>query len=74
VKWDLVALFTDFYNMRLDIGRFNYRVITLLPKFKEANTIEQYRPVCLLNVVYKIFTKTLMLILDKVMGRIINRS
>jgi hypothetical protein len=49
-------------------------IITLLPKIKEANTIKQYRPICLLNVVYKIFIKALMLRLDKVMGRIINRS
>jgi len=41
---------------------------------KEANSIKQYRPICLLNVIYKIFTKALMLRLDKVMGRIINKS
>jgi hypothetical protein len=74
IKVDLVALFADFYNMKLDIGRFNYGIITLLPKVKEANTIKQYRPICLLNVIYKIFTKALMLRLDKVMGRIINKS
>ena len=60
--------------MKLDIGRFNYGIITLLPKVKEANSIKQYRPICLLNVIYKIFTKALMLRLDKVMGRIINKS
>jgi hypothetical protein len=68
------VLFDDFYHMRLDIGRFNYGFITLLPKVKEANSIKQYRPICLLNVVYKIFTKALMLRLDKIMGKIINRS
>jgi hypothetical protein len=73
IKDDLVALFIDFHNMKLDICRFNYGIITLLPKIKEANNIKQYRPICLLNVIYKIFTKALMLRLDKVMGRIINR-
>jgi uncharacterized protein with PQ loop repeat len=68
------VLFDNFYHMRLDIGRFNYGIITLLPKVKETNTIKQYRPICLLNVVYKIFTKALILRLDKVMGKIINRS
>jgi hypothetical protein len=48
-------------------------VITLLPKVKDANKIQQYRPICLLNVVFKIFTKTLMLRLEKVMGKIINK-
>jgi hypothetical protein len=74
IREDLIALFADFYHMKLDIGRINYGIITLLPKIKEANTIKQYRPICLLNVIYKIFTKALMLRLDKVMGRIINRS
>ena len=35
----------------------NYGVITLLPKVREANTIKQYRPICLLNVGFKIFSK-----------------
>jgi len=69
----MVVLFSDFHNLKLDIGRFNYGIITLLPKCKEANSIKQYRPICLLNIVYKIFTKTLMLRLDKVMGKIINK-
>jgi hypothetical protein len=74
IKNDLVALFHDFHNLNLDIGRFNYGIITLLPKVKEANNIKQYRPICLLNVIYKIFTKALMLRLEKVMSRIINKS
>jgi hypothetical protein len=73
IKDDMVVLFSDFHNLNLDIGRFNYGIITLLPKIKEANNIRQYRPICLLDVVYKIFTKALMLRLDKVMGRIINK-
>jgi hypothetical protein len=74
IKNDLVALFHDLYNVKLDIGRFNYGIITLHPKTKEANNIKQYKPICLLNVIYKVFTKTLMLRLEKVMGRIINKS
>jgi hypothetical protein len=74
IKDDLVALFNDFHNMKLDICRFNYGIITLLPKFKEANNIKQHMPICLMNVIYKFFTKALMLRLDNVMNRIINRS
>jgi mannosylglycoprotein endo-beta-mannosidase len=55
IKDDMVVLFSDFHNLNLDIGRLNYGIITLLPKIKEANNIRQYRPICLLNVVYKIF-------------------
>lgn len=34
-------------------------VITLVLKVLDANTIKQYRPICLLNVDYKGFTKVL---------------
>jgi hypothetical protein len=46
-------------------------VITLLPKIKEAAKIQQYRPICLLNVSYKIITKALMLRFEDCMSRII---
>lgn len=73
IKTDVCGLFEDFYNEHLDVSRLNYGLVTLLPKLKDANKIQQYRPICLLNVKYKIFTKTLTLRLEKVMGRIIDR-
>ena len=59
IKGDLLAMFDDFYKGKLDIKRLNYGVITLMPKVKEANNIKQYRPICLLNVDFKVFTKAL---------------
>jgi hypothetical protein len=41
------------------LKRLKYVVITLVPKVKEANSIKQYRPICLLNVDFKIFPKLL---------------
>jgi hypothetical protein len=35
----------------------NFGVITLIPKKEDAVQIQQYRPICLLNVSFKIFTK-----------------
>ena len=37
--------------------KLNFEVITLLPKKENAVQIQQYRPICLLNVSFKIFTK-----------------
>lgn len=34
---DLMDLFTNFRQNKMDIGRFNYGVITWLPKIKDAN-------------------------------------
>lgn len=67
-------MFAEFYDGKLDLKRLNYGTITLLQKTKEANKIQQYRPICLLNVIYKIFTKVLMMRLETIMRKIINKS
>lgn len=64
----------EFWKHELDVDRLNYGVITLIPKIKEASKIQQYRPICLLNVSYKIITKPLMLRFEDCMSRIINKS
>jgi hypothetical protein len=48
-------------------------VITLLlPKSKDANVIKHYRPICLLNVVFKIIIKVLMVRLTRVAEKMIH--
>jgi hypothetical protein len=59
VKPELLRMVLDFNSNSLDLKRLNYGVITLVPKCMEANAIKQYRPICLLNVDFKIFTKML---------------
>ena len=54
IKADLMSLFMEFHEERLPIYSLNFGVITLLPKIKEATKIQQYRPICLLNVSFKI--------------------
>jgi hypothetical protein len=53
IKEDIMEMFNDFHNGRLDIKRLNYGIITLLPKVKDANMIHQFRLICLLNCLYK---------------------
>lgn len=55
----MFALFVDFYNEVLPIERLNFGVITLLPKVENASEMKYFRPICLLNVCYKIITKVL---------------
>ena len=50
-------MFHDLHFGDLPLFSLNFGVITLLPKTREANKIQQYRPICLLNVSFKIFTK-----------------
>jgi hypothetical protein len=74
LKGDLMAMFADFYNNNLDIKRLNYGVITLVPKLKEANNIKHFRPICLLNVDFKCFTKVLTNRLILVAKKIISKN
>ena len=59
VREDIVELFDDFHCNKADSCRLNYGIITLLPKIKEASIIQQYKPICLLNCLYKLITKIL---------------
>ena len=54
-----MALFADFHNNSLPVYSLNFGVITLIPKKEIAMKIQDYRPICLLNVCYKIITKVL---------------
>ena len=74
IKDDVWRMFQDFWENKLDIKRLNYGVITLVPKIKDANTIKQFRPICLLNVDYKWFTKVLTNRLIPVTKRIIGKN
>jgi hypothetical protein len=53
----MLALLSDFYEERLPLFSLNFGVITLLSKIQEAKPIKQYRPICVLSVSFKIFTK-----------------
>jgi hypothetical protein len=53
MKHNVMELFEEFHKGTLDIRRINYGIITLLPKVKEAIKIQQFRPICLLNCLYK---------------------
>jgi hypothetical protein len=52
-----MALIRMLQQKQLSLYKFNCGVITPLPKKKDAVKIQQYRPIYLLNVSFKIFTK-----------------
>ena len=57
IKEDLMALFSDFHREDLNLFSLNFGIVTLIPKVADATRIQQYRPICVLNVSFKIFTK-----------------
>ena len=50
-------MFRDFQKGEFPLFHLNFGTIILLPKKENATQIQQYRPICLLNVSFKIFTK-----------------
>ena len=57
VKWEIKALVDSFAKGEINIARLNYGIITLVPKTNDAKKIQNFRPICLLNVSFKIITK-----------------
>ncbi|XP_042964646.1 uncharacterized protein LOC122298864 [Carya illinoinensis] len=58
---------------RLDEG-LNYTYIALIPKVSDPKSVNEFRPISLCNVVYKLIAKTLANRLKKVMDAIISRN
>jgi hypothetical protein len=74
VKYDILQLFDDFHNEKVDICRINYGIIALIPKVSDAARIQQFRPICLLYCIYKLITKTLTLRLEKIADKLIHTN
>jgi len=70
----VLEMLNDLHNDTLDLWRLNYGEIVLIPKLKLPNNIRQFRPICLLNVIYKIITKVLTLRLTEAAARVISKN
>ena len=74
IKEDLMAFFKDFHEEHLPLYIFIFGVITLLPKIVEAKQMQQYRPICVLNVCFKIFTKVCTNRLNRIAQTVVSPS
>src|SRR3954463_4940048 len=66
-----MRLFEFLHVGQLDLFRLNFGNIILLPKVNNAERIQQYRPICLLNVSFKIFTKVATIRLNSVANHVV---
>uniref|UniRef100_A0A8R7PWG4 Uncharacterized protein n=1 Tax=Triticum urartu TaxID=4572 RepID=A0A8R7PWG4_TRIUA len=70
IKMDVIPMFDDFHKGKLDLYRLNFAVLTLIPKEKEATSMKKFRPISLINCIFKVFTKVLANRLAVLMNRL----
>jgi hypothetical protein len=70
-KDDLVRLFEAFHEGKLHISMLNRGMVCLLPKKGTAMTVKDYRPINLLNYIYKLITSVLATRFEKVLQKLI---
>jgi len=72
VKADLLSMFNNFHQGKLDLHRLNFVLITLIPKEEGARPMKKFRPISLINCSFKIFSKALTMRLGKVIDRLVS--
>jgi hypothetical protein len=63
-------MFQEFYVGTLDMVRLNFGIITLIPKLVGAMDILQFRPITVINVIQRLFSKVCAVRLAPVMERV----
>jgi len=63
-----MQMFHDLHRGDIPLFSLNFGVIKLLPKTQDASKINQYRPICLLNVSFKCFMKVATIRVNSVAG------
>jgi hypothetical protein len=71
IKHDLKEMLDKFHSGHLDVERLNHGFISLITKVPDADVIQKFRPICLLNVSYKILTKILAIRLGLIIHKMI---
>lgn len=74
IKHDLYALCDQFHEGSLDLTSINDGFITLIPKTNSPETVNDYRPITLLNCCLKLLTKLLANRLQRVILQIVRTN
>jgi hypothetical protein len=72
LKLWVLHILNDFVLGHIDIARLNFGILDLIPKVPGADMVSQFRPIALINVVFKIVAKAFASRLDPVAHKIIS--
>lgn len=74
VRDDFTRLFRDFCSHNIDLKSINSSLIALIPKKENPQSVDDYRPISLLNYSLKCITKLLSLRLQKVILQLVHTN
>uniref|UniRef100_A0A453RUE9 Reverse transcriptase domain-containing protein n=1 Tax=Aegilops tauschii subsp. strangulata TaxID=200361 RepID=A0A453RUE9_AEGTS len=75
IRHDIWSVFELLYTLRgRGFSRLNQALLTLLPKRADAQQLSDYRPICLIHIVAKIFAKVLSLRLAPKLNNLASRN
>ncbi|XP_059064720.1 uncharacterized protein LOC131044660 [Cryptomeria japonica] len=72
IKFDLLEVIQESHRNKQMLKSMNSTFLALIPKMEGANRLEQFRPIALCNVVYKIITKLIAERLKPLLGSLIS--
>jgi hypothetical protein len=74
VKEDVLRLFQAFSKGKLQISQLSRGMVCFIPKKDQALTVKDYRPISLLNCIYKLITRVLTFRFEKVQQQIVGST
>jgi mannosylglycoprotein endo-beta-mannosidase len=74
VKPLVLQLLNGFALGVIDISRLNFGILSLIPKVPGADDIKQFRPIALINVIFKLVSKAYAIRLAPIAHRVISTS
>jgi hypothetical protein len=74
IREDMYSLCQSFYNNDVCLNSINNSFITLIPKVQQPVTVNDYRPISLLNTSVKIITKILANRLQPVITKLVHKN
>ena len=74
INGDFTRLFQDFYSSNIDLRSINSSIIALIPKKDNLETVDDFRPISLLNYSLKCITKLLSTRLQSVIPKLVHEN